>query len=129
MLRRPDGSKSSGIDDGARRTAVTTGPGGSRARQRAQLIRRSAPSLGVVFGLPAHCPAAPSRRQLLQRSPGQPTHDELSPLIHQPRHQRQFASDNQCLDSFAKNDDDRNLIIWPCAPEKFNNHEWFFTRH
>ncbi|MFC4472743.1 RICIN domain-containing protein [Streptomyces xiangluensis] len=39
---------------------------------------------------------------------------------------RNFASRNQCLDSYANNDQNRQLIIWPCAPE--NNHEWSFTR-
>lgn len=42
---------------------------------------------------------------------------------------RNFASDNQCLDSYANNEDNKNLIVWPCAPENLNNHEWIFTRH
>ncbi|MEU9185712.1 RICIN domain-containing protein [Streptomyces sp. NPDC048484] len=41
---------------------------------------------------------------------------------------RNAASNNQCLDSYANNDNTRNLIIWPCAPEGQNNHEWAFTR-
>lgn len=41
---------------------------------------------------------------------------------------RNAASNNQCLDSYANNDSTRSLIIWPCAPEGQNNHEWFFTR-
>ncbi|MGX1369524.1 hypothetical protein RKD19_004883 [Streptomyces canus] len=41
---------------------------------------------------------------------------------------RNFASRNQCLDSYANNDQNKNLIIWPCAPESSNNHEWSITR-
>ncbi|PSM39661.1 hydrogenase expression protein [Streptomyces dioscori] len=41
---------------------------------------------------------------------------------------RNAASNNQCLDSYANNDSTRSLIIWPCAPEGQNNHEWVFTR-
>ncbi|MGC5567745.1 ricin-type beta-trefoil lectin domain protein [Streptomyces sp. FR-108] len=41
---------------------------------------------------------------------------------------RNAASNNQCLDSYANNDSTRSLIIWPCAPEGQNNHEWIFTR-
>lgn len=41
---------------------------------------------------------------------------------------RNFASNNQCLDSY-KMDESLDLIIWPCAPENLNNHEWYFTRH
>ncbi len=41
---------------------------------------------------------------------------------------RNAASNNQCLDSYANNDSTRSLIIWPCAPEGQNNHEWLFTR-
>jgi hypothetical protein len=41
---------------------------------------------------------------------------------------RNFASRNQCLDSYANNQEKRQLIIWPCAPENSNNHEWSFTR-
>ncbi|MFD6290804.1 RICIN domain-containing protein [Streptomyces sp. NPDC060205] len=41
---------------------------------------------------------------------------------------RNAASNNQCLDSYANNDSTRDLIIWPCAPEGQNNHEWIFTR-
>ncbi|WP_314408260.1 RICIN domain-containing protein [Streptomyces sp. DSM 40484] len=41
---------------------------------------------------------------------------------------RNAASNNQCLDSYANNDSTRSLIIWPCAPEGQNNHEWTFTR-
>ncbi|MFE7071363.1 ricin-type beta-trefoil lectin domain protein [Streptomyces sp. NPDC057620] len=41
---------------------------------------------------------------------------------------RNAASNNQCLDSYANDDSTRDLIIWPCAPEGQNNHEWIFTR-
>ncbi|MDQ1033743.1 hypothetical protein QFZ75_000159 [Streptomyces sp. V3I8] len=41
---------------------------------------------------------------------------------------RNAASDNQCLDSYGRDDGTRDLIIWPCAPEGQNNHEWIFTR-
>ncbi|MFH8469348.1 RICIN domain-containing protein [Streptomyces sp. NPDC017991] len=41
---------------------------------------------------------------------------------------RNAASNNQCLDSYANNDSTRSLIVWPCAPEGQNNHEWIFTR-
>ncbi|MFE1797170.1 RICIN domain-containing protein [Streptomyces sp. NPDC059517] len=41
---------------------------------------------------------------------------------------RNAASNNQCLDSYANDDSTRSLIIWPCAPEGQNNHEWIFTR-
>jgi len=41
---------------------------------------------------------------------------------------RNAASNNQCLDSYAPDDETRGLIIWPCAPEGRNNHEWLFTR-
>ncbi|MFF6995850.1 ricin-type beta-trefoil lectin domain protein [Streptomyces sp. NPDC008313] len=42
---------------------------------------------------------------------------------------RNLASDNQCLDSYSANGTTRNLIVWPCAPESENNHEWFTTPH
>ncbi|MFJ4274311.1 RICIN domain-containing protein [Streptomyces coelicoflavus] len=42
---------------------------------------------------------------------------------------RNAASDNQCLDSYSANAATRDLIIWPCAPESANNHEWFTTPH
>ncbi|MFF3484537.1 ricin-type beta-trefoil lectin domain protein [Streptomyces sp. NPDC002701] len=41
---------------------------------------------------------------------------------------RNAASNNQCLDSYGPNDETRGLIVWPCAPENQNNHEWIFTR-
>ncbi|WP_086861117.1 RICIN domain-containing protein, partial [Streptomyces milbemycinicus] len=41
---------------------------------------------------------------------------------------RNFASNNTCLDSYGTDDQTRDLIIWPCAPENLNNHEWYFTR-
>ncbi|MEW1550893.1 ricin-type beta-trefoil lectin domain protein [Streptomyces tsukubensis] len=41
---------------------------------------------------------------------------------------RNFASNNQCLDSYSNSEQERQLIIWPCAPENQNNHEWTFTR-
>jgi hypothetical protein len=41
---------------------------------------------------------------------------------------RNFASRSQCLDSYANDQEDKQLIIWPCAPENSNNHEWSFTR-
>jgi hypothetical protein len=41
---------------------------------------------------------------------------------------RNAASNNQCLDSYGPDDDTRELIVWPCAPESQNNHEWTFTR-
>ncbi|MES4902271.1 MULTISPECIES: RICIN domain-containing protein [unclassified Streptomyces] len=41
---------------------------------------------------------------------------------------RNFASNNTCLDSYGPDDQTRDLIVWPCAPEKLNNHEWYFTR-
>ncbi|MEU5105914.1 RICIN domain-containing protein [Streptomyces sp. NPDC021354] len=41
---------------------------------------------------------------------------------------RNFASNNTCLDSYGPDDQTRDLIIWPCAPENLNNHEWYFTR-
>ncbi|MGW0336716.1 ricin-type beta-trefoil lectin domain protein [Streptomyces sp. NPDC003011] len=41
---------------------------------------------------------------------------------------RNAASNNQCLDSYAPDDATRDLIVWPCAPESQNNHEWIFTR-
>lgn len=41
---------------------------------------------------------------------------------------RNFASDNQCLDTYKRDSETRDLIIWPCAPESQNNHEWFLTR-
>ncbi|MEV6618386.1 RICIN domain-containing protein [Streptomyces sp. NPDC051051] len=41
---------------------------------------------------------------------------------------RNAASNNQCLDSYGTDDKTRDLIIWPCAPEGQNNHEWIFTR-
>ncbi|WP_055557991.1 RICIN domain-containing protein [Streptomyces sp. NBRC 110028] len=41
---------------------------------------------------------------------------------------RNFASNNQCLDSFERDSETRDLMIWPCAPEGQNNHEWIFTR-
>ncbi|MFF3557968.1 RICIN domain-containing protein [Streptomyces tsukubensis] len=41
---------------------------------------------------------------------------------------RNFASNNQCLDSYSNSEKERQLIIWPCAPENQNNHEWTFTR-
>ncbi|MFS8202180.1 RICIN domain-containing protein [Streptomyces sp. CWNU-52B] len=41
---------------------------------------------------------------------------------------RNAASNNQCLDSYGNDDATRDLIIWPCAPEGQNNHEWIFTR-
>ncbi|MBQ0954148.1 RICIN domain-containing protein [Streptomyces sp. RK76] len=42
---------------------------------------------------------------------------------------RNVASDNQCLDSYSAGATTRDLIIWPCAPESRNNHEWFTTPH
>lgn len=41
---------------------------------------------------------------------------------------RNFASNNQCLDSYSNSETERQLLIWPCAPESQNNHEWIFTR-
>ncbi|MFD8380772.1 RICIN domain-containing protein [Streptomyces sp. NPDC059679] len=41
---------------------------------------------------------------------------------------RNLANDNQCLDSYERDSDIRDLIIWPCAQENLNNHEWIFTR-
>lgn len=41
---------------------------------------------------------------------------------------RNAASNHQCLDSYGPDDATRDLIIWPCAPEGRNNHEWIFTR-
>ncbi|MET7296611.1 ricin-type beta-trefoil lectin domain protein [Streptomyces griseoloalbus] len=41
---------------------------------------------------------------------------------------RNAASNNQCLDSYGPDDATRDLIVWPCAPEGQNNHEWVFTR-
>jgi len=41
---------------------------------------------------------------------------------------RNAASNNQCLDSYGPDDQTRDLIVWPCAPEDQNNHEWIFTR-
>ncbi|MEU5281047.1 RICIN domain-containing protein [Streptomyces asoensis] len=41
---------------------------------------------------------------------------------------RNAASNNMCLDSYEPNDPTRDLLIWPCAPEKRNNHEWAVTR-
>ncbi|QDY80313.1 RICIN domain-containing protein [Streptomyces qinzhouensis] len=41
---------------------------------------------------------------------------------------RNAASNNQCLDSYSRSEKERQLIIWPCAPENQNNHEWSFTR-
>lgn len=41
---------------------------------------------------------------------------------------RNVASDNMCLDSYERDSDTRDLIVWPCAPEDQNNHEWIFTR-
>ncbi|MFE0426657.1 RICIN domain-containing protein, partial [Streptomyces sp. NPDC058953] len=41
---------------------------------------------------------------------------------------RNYASNNQCLDSYGRDEKERQLIIWPCAPEGQNNHEWIFTR-
>ncbi|MEU9352560.1 RICIN domain-containing protein [Streptomyces griseoloalbus] len=41
---------------------------------------------------------------------------------------RNAASNNQCLDSYGPDDRTRDLIVWPCAPEGQNNHEWIFTR-
>lgn len=41
---------------------------------------------------------------------------------------RNAASNNMCLDSYSRSDKERQLIIWPCAPEGQNNHEWIFTR-
>ncbi|KAA0917815.1 RICIN domain-containing protein [Streptomyces apricus] len=41
---------------------------------------------------------------------------------------RNAASNNQCLDSYGRDDATRDLIIWPCSPEGQNNHEWIFTR-
>ncbi|MEU8653528.1 ricin-type beta-trefoil lectin domain protein [Streptomyces sp. NPDC048737] len=41
---------------------------------------------------------------------------------------RNAASNNQCLDSYGPDDQTRDLIVWPCAPEGQNNHEWIFTR-
>ncbi|GGV81351.1 hypothetical protein GCM10010294_54830 [Streptomyces griseoloalbus] len=41
---------------------------------------------------------------------------------------RNAASNNQCLDSYGPDDATRDLIVWPCAPEGQNNHEWIFTR-
>ncbi|MGW4102265.1 ricin-type beta-trefoil lectin domain protein [Streptomyces sp. NPDC004976] len=40
---------------------------------------------------------------------------------------RNYASNNQCLDSYDANNSVRNLFIWPCAQESRNNHEWFTT--
>ncbi|WP_431775931.1 RICIN domain-containing protein [Streptomyces cucumeris] len=42
---------------------------------------------------------------------------------------RNFASNNQCLDSYEADSETRNLIIWPCNEESQNNHEWYFTAH
>ncbi|MEU8824658.1 RICIN domain-containing protein [Streptomyces sp. NPDC048636] len=42
---------------------------------------------------------------------------------------RNFASNNQCLDSYEADSETRNLIIWPCNEESQNNHEWYFTPH
>ncbi|MEU3599345.1 RICIN domain-containing protein [Streptomyces sp. NPDC006798] len=41
---------------------------------------------------------------------------------------RNYASNNQCLDSYSNSEKERQLIIWPCAPEGQNNHEWSFAR-
>ncbi|MFI1829726.1 RICIN domain-containing protein [Streptomyces sp. NPDC020412] len=41
---------------------------------------------------------------------------------------RNAASNNMCLDSYSRSDKERQLIVWPCAPEGQNNHEWIFTR-
>ncbi|MCX4966937.1 RICIN domain-containing protein [Streptomyces sp. NBC_00654] len=41
---------------------------------------------------------------------------------------RNAASNNQCLDSYSRSEKERQLLIWPCAPESQNNHEWVFTR-
>lgn len=41
---------------------------------------------------------------------------------------RNAADNNQCLDSYGPDDRTRDLIVWPCAPEGQNNHEWIFTR-
>ncbi|MFF9203817.1 ricin-type beta-trefoil lectin domain protein [Streptomyces sp. NPDC014986] len=41
---------------------------------------------------------------------------------------RNAAANNQCLDSYGPDDGTRDLIVWPCAPEGRNNHEWIFTR-
>ncbi|WP_221349793.1 ricin-type beta-trefoil lectin domain protein [Streptomyces beigongshangae] len=41
---------------------------------------------------------------------------------------RNAASNNQCLDSYGVDDRTRDLIVWLCAPEGRNNHEWIFTR-
>ncbi|WP_331752511.1 RICIN domain-containing protein [Streptomyces chartreusis] len=41
---------------------------------------------------------------------------------------RNFASEHQCLDSYANGEQNRLLVIWPCAPESNNNHEWSITR-
>ncbi|MGW2328245.1 RICIN domain-containing protein [Streptomyces sp. NPDC001700] len=40
---------------------------------------------------------------------------------------RNFASDNQCLDSYGRDHDVRNLIAWPCTSENQNNHQWIVT--
>lgn len=36
---------------------------------------------------------------------------------------RNYASNQQCLDSQSANDKNRDLIIYPCAAENFNNHQ------
>lgn len=41
---------------------------------------------------------------------------------------RNYASNQQCLDSQTADNQNRDLIVYPCAAEKFNNHQWFFPR-
>ncbi|MGW6461547.1 RICIN domain-containing protein [Streptomyces sp. NPDC055078] len=41
---------------------------------------------------------------------------------------RNAASRNMCLDAYGPDENRRELLIWPCAQESRNNHEWIFTR-
>ncbi|MFI2378278.1 RICIN domain-containing protein [Streptomyces sp. NPDC018964] len=41
---------------------------------------------------------------------------------------RNAAGNNMCLDSYGVDDERRDLVITPCAPENQNNHEWAIAR-